>query len=100
MTTRTTADELTGEVLEETPEKATRFLTGMARSATLRQLVADRITDALLAEGRELLLATINIPRTTLPPDPEQDPRVQKRRKAQTELNNSDEELLAEIDGI
>jgi hypothetical protein len=52
------------EILEITPERATRLLSGIGAVATIRTLLAEAgMTDQAIIEGRDLLLACIAAPR-------------------------------------
>jgi hypothetical protein len=52
------------EILEVTPERSTRLLSGIGAVATIRTLLAEAgMTDEVIIEGRDLLLACIAAPR-------------------------------------
>ncbi|WP_437673654.1 hypothetical protein [Sorangium sp. So ce131] len=86
--------EYSNEVLEATPERATKFLTGMGAVAAIRTAMADAgMTDDDILEGRTLLLDVLAAPRKTSAPPDTDDARAQ--RAATTELDQWDEPNFA-----
>ncbi len=83
--------------LEETPQRVTQFLTGLATDAVIRTLLFDKagMADADVIEGAELLRATFNLPRIDRVKI--DDPDAQKRRLAVAELDAWDEPNFARI---
>ncbi|WP_438024321.1 hypothetical protein [Sorangium sp. So ce233] len=86
--------EYSNEVLEATPERATKFLTGMGAVAAIRTLMADAgMTDDDILEGRTLLLDVLAAPRKVGAAPDTDDARAQ--RAATTELDQWDEPNFA-----
>lgn len=78
------------EVLEATPERVTKFLTGMGAVATIRTLMAQAgMTDDDIVEGRTLLLDVLAAPRKQSAAPDTDDARAQRAAKA--ELDQWDE---------
>lgn len=83
--------------LEETPQRVTQFLTGLATDPVIRTLMFNKagMSDADVIEGAELLRATFNLPsgdRVHI-----ESPDAQKRRFAVAELDAWDEPNFARI---
>ncbi|XXY15683.1 hypothetical protein WME88_46335 [Sorangium sp. So ce216] len=82
------------EVLEATPERATKLLTGMGAVAAIRTMMAAAgMTDDDILEGRTLLLDVLAAPRKIGAPPDTDDARTQ--RAATTELDQWDEPNFA-----
>lgn len=81
--------------LDETPERATRFLTGLAADPVIRTLMLERagMADEDIEEGAELLKATFTLPPTAKPATDSEAAR--QRRGAAAELNAWDEPNFA-----
>jgi hypothetical protein len=77
------------EVLESTPERATKLLGGIGAVATIRTLLAGAgMADADIIEGRDLLLACLAAPKGAVVVDTE---AAQAQRAAVAELDEWDE---------
>ncbi|WP_437305991.1 hypothetical protein [Sorangium sp. So ce388] len=86
--------EYSNEVLEATPERATKFLTGMGAVAAIRTMMAAAgMTDDDIVEGRTLLLDVLAAPRKSSAAPDTADARAQ--RAATTELDQWDEPNFA-----
>lgn len=89
--------EYSDRTLEETPQRVTQFLTGLATEPVIRTLMANKagMSDADVIEGAELLRATFNLPsgeRVQI-----DNPDAQKRRLAVAELDAWDEPNFTRI---
>src|SRR4051794_23662840 len=85
------------EVLEATPERATRLLTGIGAVATIRTLLFQvGMTNEAIIEGRTLLLACLAKPQETGREVDTEDARAQ--RAAVAELDEWDEPHFARIE--
>jgi hypothetical protein len=85
--------EYSDEVLEKTPERATKFLTGLGAVATLRTLLAEAgMADDDIIEGRTLLLACLAAPIPRVVVDTE---GAKAQRAAVAELDEWDEPNFA-----
>jgi hypothetical protein len=81
------------EVLEKTPERATKFLTGLGAVSTIRTLLAQAgMTDDDIVEGRTLLLACLAAPIARMAADTE---GAKAQRAAVAELDEWDEPNFA-----
>ncbi|XYH96374.1 hypothetical protein ACMHYB_52790 [Sorangium sp. So ce1128] len=86
--------EYSNEVLEATPERATKFLTGMGAVAAIRTMMAEAgMIDDDILEGRTLLLDVLAAPRKSSATPDTADARAQ--RAATTELDQWDEPNFA-----
>ncbi|XXT18934.1 hypothetical protein WME94_52790 [Sorangium sp. So ce429] len=86
--------EYSNEVLEATPERATKFLTGMGAVAAIRTMMAEAgMTDDDIVEGRTLLLDVLAAPRKSSAAPDTADARAQ--RAATAELDQWDEPNFA-----
>ncbi|WP_437732201.1 hypothetical protein [Sorangium sp. So ce1335] len=86
--------EYSNEILEATPVRATKFLTGMGAVAAIRTLMADAgMADDDILEGRTLLLDVLAAPRKSSAATDTADARAQ--RAATTELDQWDEPNFA-----
>jgi hypothetical protein len=78
------------QILEITPDKATRLLSGIGAVATIRTLLAEAgMTDQAIIEGRDLLFACLAAPRGVSAAQDTDDARAQRAAKA--ELDQWDE---------
>jgi hypothetical protein len=89
--------EYSDRTLEETPQRVTQFLTGLATDPVIRTLMFNKagMSDADVIEGAELLRATFNLPssdRVLI-----DSPDARKRRLAVAELDAWDEPNFARI---
>src|SRR5262245_61698334 len=82
------------EVLEQTPERATKFLSGLGAVPTIRTLLAQAgMSDDDIIEGRTLLLAVLAAPRS---PEAVRDTdKAKAQRAAVAELDQWDEPNFA-----
>ena len=89
-------DDYSDEVLEGTPERATRLLTGIGAVATVRTLLFQAgMTNDAITEGRTLLLACLAKPQD---PGQELDTESARAQRASTaELDEWDEPNFARI---
>ncbi|MGK3988288.1 hypothetical protein WME99_34925 [Sorangium sp. So ce136] len=86
--------DYSNEVLEATPERATKFLTGMGAVAAIRTMMAEAgMTDDDIVEGRTLLLDVLAAPRKSSAASDTADARAQ--RAATAELDQWDEPNFA-----
>ena len=87
-------EQYSDEILEETPERVTRFLAGIAGSAQVRTaMAAAGMDDAAMNEGQELLLATLSSP---VPVRGKQDTvEAQAQRAAAARVDDWDEPNFA-----
>ncbi len=78
------------QILEATPDRATRLLSGIGAVATIRTLLSDAgMTDQAIVEGRTLLFACLAAPRGLTAAQDTGDARAQRAAKA--ELDQWDE---------
>lgn len=78
------------QILEATPDKVTRLLSGIGAVATIRTLLAEAgMTDQAIIEGRDLLFACLAAPRGVSAAQDTDDARAQRAAKA--ELDQWDE---------
>lgn len=78
------------QILEATPDKATRLLSGIGAVATIRTLLAEAgMTDQAIIEGRDLLFACLAAPRGVSAAQDTDDAKAQRAAKA--ELDQWDE---------
>ena len=89
-------DDYSDEVLEATPERATKLLTGIGAVATIRTLLFQAgMTSDAITEGRTLLLACLAKPQELGPELDTESARAQ--RAATAELDEWDEPNFARI---
>jgi hypothetical protein len=82
------------EVLEETPERTTKLLSGIGAVATIRTLLHEGgMTDDEIIEGRSLLMACLAAPRGSVAPQDTE--AAQAQRAAVAELDEWDEPNFA-----
>jgi hypothetical protein len=82
------------EVLEETPERATKLLSGIGAVATIRTLLhAGGMNDDDIVEGRDLLMGCLAAPRGNVAPQDTE--AAQAQRAAAAELDEWDEPNFA-----
>jgi hypothetical protein len=82
------------EVLEQTPERVTRFLSGLGAVPIIRTLLAQAsMGDEDILEGRDLLLAVLGLPQTPLSVSDTEQAKAQ--RAATAELDQWDEPNFA-----
>ena len=85
------------QVLEVTPDKATRLPSGIGAVATVRTLLAEAgMTDQAIIEGRELLFACLAAPRGVSAAQDTDDAKAQRAAKA--ELDQWDEPSFGRFD--
>ncbi len=78
------------QILEVTPDKATRLLSGIGAVATIRTLLSEAgMTDQAIIEGRDLLFACLAAPRGLSAAQDTDDAKAQRAAKA--ELDQWDE---------
>ena len=82
--------EYSDEVLEETPGKIARILAGMGAVPAIRQIMAVKgmMTDDDVAEGRDLLITCVTVPRAIAASDSTES---QSQRAALAEIDEWDE---------
>lgn len=86
-------EEFSDEVLEETPARATKLLTGMARNSVVRTLMAQGgMKDSDASEGRSLLMACLGASEVSPQTDTDD---ARARREAVAELDAWDEPNFA-----